>query len=510
MGLTIKSDNSTDELRVDPISKAAHVTLYDSAGAELSPNTVKAGVVIDANNTTTATLGAGAVYNGTGTDILNYNQVNVEVFGRPGVVAGDGSSAKASLYLEFSKDNSNWDVSIPQLIRDPSLIIPIPLINVHKYFRVRYLNDGGVAAIASLGLTDTAGAATAQTEFRLTTYLLPLATKELTRTMDQGISGSDPATLVRGGVMGKNPIGTYTNKNTSGLSLNQNSTVVLGAGASFTGSTWEEILGYQSITVNIDSDLVGTLDIQFSSDGTNITSTVTRPFTNVSAGQNYIFIPIARYARIKYTNTAGTQAFFRLQTIFKSEAVGSIYSPANTALNQNSLAQVVVSIPNDGVKTTYSASVLGHGPVLVPTDTFSIIGSATKTIRILSFFVSGTKTTAAQIDIQLIKRSTASTGGVPTELIRVPHDSNNIGATATVQVYTVNPVPGTSVGTIKVDKLFLPATGTATDGGTKIYEFGKLGQAIVLRGVGESLNLNLNGVTATGGSFNIGVEWTEE
>lgn len=503
----IKGGNGTDEMSVDPISKAAHVTLYDTAGNVINPNNSLANITIDANNTTIATLGAGAAYNGTGTDISNYSQINIDVYGRPGVVAGDASSAKASLYMEFSKDNSNWDISIPQLIRDPSLVIPIPLINVHKYFRVRYLNDGGVAAIAVLGLTDVAGTPTAQTAFRLTTYLLPSSTKELVRTMDQAISGSDPATLVRAGIMGKNPTNTYVNKNQSGISNANNSTAILGAGAIFNG-TYEEVLGYNSIIVNIDTDLAGTLTVDFSSNGTNITQSISRTFTNTSSGQTYVFIPSSRYFKLRYTNTAGTQAYFRLQTIFKSEAISSIFLPADSPLTKNSLVQAVLSVPSDGIKTTYSASIQNIIPVSTPTDLFTITGSATKTIRVLRIAFSAVKTAASTMDVLLIKRSTANSGGTSSSIFGVPHDSNNNAATATVLAYSVNPTLGTAVGTVRGRKILVNASGTAGD--YLVFEFGKIGQAIVLRGINDVLAINLNGVTMTGGLCNVSIEWTEE
>ena len=109
--------------------------------------------------------------------------------------------------------------------------------------------------------------------------------------------------------MGKDPDGNYTNKNASGISAGNNSTAVLGAGSTFTGD-YEIVTGISSITVNVDSDLVGTLFADFSQDGVTVTATVTRSFTNVSSGQNYTFIPAAKYMRVRYTNTAGTQAFF--------------------------------------------------------------------------------------------------------------------------------------------------------------------------------------------------------
>jgi hypothetical protein len=500
MGLTVKSDNSTDELRIDPTSKAAHVTLYDTAGNEINPSFTKAGIVIDANNTSIVALAAGATFTGVATDILNYNQVNIEIYATP-------STAKASFYFQFSKDGSNWDVSVPSLVRDPTFVIPIPVINVHKYFRVVYVNDGGVGAIAALGLTDTAGTPTLQTNFRLTTYLLPLATKELTRTMDQTIQGSDAASLVRAGIMAKNPTNNYVNSNQSGLSLSNNSTAVLGAGASFTG-VYEEVLGYSSIALNIDSDLVGTLEFQGSQDGTNQSFSLTRTFTKVSSGQNYVFIPTTKYVRIKYTNTAGTQSYFRLQTVFKSTPFGAIFTPTNTPLDQNSLAQVVIAVPTDGTKTTYSAATNGLAPALTPTDVFTITGSATKTIRVTKITFSAVKTAASTIDVLLLKRSTANNGGVSAAVTATSFDSSNAAATATVLAYTTNPTTGTLVGNVRNRKCLVPTSGNTGD--YISYEFGQLGQAVVLRGINQVLSINLNGVTMTGGLCNFAVEWTEE
>lgn len=295
----------------------------------------------------------------------------------------------------------------------------------------------------------------------------------------------------------------------SEISLFNNSTTVLGSGASFTG-TGEDVTGYSSIIVNIDSDLVGTLAAQFSQNGTNWTI-VPRTFFNVSNGQTYTFIPAARYFRVFYTNATGTQSFFRLQTIFKSNPIGEILAPANTPLTPNSLAKTVISLPNDGVKTTYTASISNSIPAaLTPTDVYVVNGSATKTIRISKVLVSGTRTTPTQTDIVLIKRSTANTLGTSTNVTPAANDSLNPLPTAVVKAYTANPTVGTSVGLVYSVSLFIPGVATSGAGGIFSYEFGRLGQTIVLRGVNESLAINLAGVTIAGGSFNYTIEWTEE
>lgn len=292
-------------------------------------------IVVDANNTTTATLTAGSTYTGTATNILGYEQVNVQIFGRPGVVAGDGTSAQGTFFFEFSPDGTNWDTSVPHLIRDPSLVIPIPIINVHKFFRVRYVNDGGVAAIAALGLTDTAGTPTAQTAFRLTTYLLPFATKELTRTLDQSISGTDPAALVRAAIMGQNPDSTRVNKRVGGKSSANSSTANLASGASFTGS-WVPVDDYASITVLVNSNLdsaTNGIDLQFSSDGgTTIHDHTQFSYLTSAGGQVFVADVSASYFRLVYTNKtgSGTTSSLNIETRFYEVEL----SPSGIPLNQ--------------------------------------------------------------------------------------------------------------------------------------------------------------------------------
>lgn len=173
--------------------------------------TPSAALVKSNSNSTATPLTAGASFVGDAVEILFYHQIHYTLFFRPNQIpSGDASTAKASLFFEFSPDLTNWDISVPIVIRS-GINIPQTLVTVDRYFRIRYLNDGGVAAISALGLSDLAGTPTAQTEFRLNTYLVFGGTKELGRTIDQGISGSDPVSLVRSVIMGKSPDDMYLN-----------------------------------------------------------------------------------------------------------------------------------------------------------------------------------------------------------------------------------------------------------------------------------------------------------
>lgn len=166
----------------------------------------------------------------------------------------------------------------------------------------------------------------------------------------------------------------------------------------------------------------------------------------------------------------------------------------------------------DGFKATYSAAALNVTSAATATDIFTIFGSGTKTMRVLEMGMSGVQTTASDVIVQLIKRSTANTGGTSSSATNVPHDSNNTAATATVLSYTANPTAlGASMGTIRAGRLFVPPAGANSAAETLVFTFGNgPGQAIVLRGTAQGLCVNLNSTTTIGGSFSFWVTWTEE
>lgn len=104
---------------------------------------------IDTNNSSTTPLGSNGVFTGTGVDVTNYASISV-------YVTTDQSSTTNGLQLQFSTDDTNWD-----LILDRPITITIPgtsnAFNFTsqvrgQYFRVVYNNS-----------------TTAQTTFRLQT-----------------------------------------------------------------------------------------------------------------------------------------------------------------------------------------------------------------------------------------------------------------------------------------------------------------------------------------------------
>ena len=171
--------------------------------------------------------------------------------------------------------------------------------------------------------------------------------------------------------------------------------------------------------------------------------------------------------------------------------------------------QSTIQVKTENLQT-YSANIVGLVPAALATDIFTITGSAGKVVKIRALRVTATRTANGTIDVLLVKRSAANTLGTSTAPTRVPNDSSNAAATATVLAYTANPTLGTLVGTFKGRKMFINASGT---GGSDVSDWDfdqNVAQPPTVRGIAEVIAVNLNGVTIAGGSFDIAIEWTEE
>lgn len=159
-------------------------------------------------------------------------------------------------------------------------------------------------------------------------------------------------------------------------------------------------------------------------------------------------------------------------------------------------------------KATYRTAFV-VSPAASATDVFQLIGSATKTVEITKIIISGTQTTAGLVDFYVKKRSTANTGGTSSASTNVPLISTDAAATAVGAIYTANPSAlGTDVGNIYIQALPIGASTASTNNIVEI-NFGERGRALILSGVAQALAINLNGVTVTGGSLKITVEFLE-
>lgn len=172
-------------------------------------------------------------------------------------------------------------------------------------------------------------------------------------------------------------------------------------------------------------------------------------------------------------------------------------------------------------KQTYMASAT-FTPAATPTDLVTIVGTATKTVRVWSFKITTTTTAAGSHQFALIKRSAANTTGTFVAGTAVPLDSANAAATATVGHYTANPGGlGNAVGTIitvrVVSPVVVPASfaGIVADAGYDLLSLWTSGapgyQAVTLRGIAQVLALNYGGAALVAGQTHAWhIMWTEE
>lgn len=163
--------------------------------------------------------------------------------------------------------------------------------------------------------------------------------------------------------------------------------------------------------------------------------------------------------------------------------------------------------PVDGIRATYVASIASLSAAIA-SDLFSVVGSATKTVRISRVEISGIATTATATTLSLLKRSNAGTPGTPVAATVVPVDSGDSAATATSSGHTSSGSVGALVGSYRAQRVFVPLNTSAPP--YVSWDFGgRPAKSPVLRGTAERVTIN-SSVAVTGASWTIAVEFTEE
>ena len=170
-----------------------------------------------------------------------------------------------------------------------------------------------------------------------------------------------------------------------------------------------------------------------------------------------------------------------------------------------------------GEKATYRASTIIPlvAAVTVNVPFFNIIGSASKLVAVRRIRVSGmTLTAVGYFTINVVRLSTASSGGTSTTLVSVQGDTNDPAATAVVKAYTAAPTAGSLVGTLASYRALWQATVAAATGLTAehVFNFGDILETrpVRLRGVSQELALLFPVVLASAGTLAVDIEWTEE
>jgi hypothetical protein len=160
-------------------------------------------------------------------------------------------------------------------------------------------------------------------------------------------------------------------------------------------------------------------------------------------------------------------------------------------------------------RATYSMSAASFTPPASATDIATIFGSGSTVIRILQvvFTITGTATT---LNVSLVKRTTANSGGTPVAMTGLPFDSTSAATTATLtNSYTANPTlgSGTIIDTRKM--AVIAAAGAALY--PQIWDFDFIGgEPIVLRGTSQGLAINLNATSVTSPLATATFIYTEE
>lgn len=117
------------------------------------------------------------------------------------------------------------------------------------------------------------------------------------------------------------------------VSTDNSTTTLLTNGSVFTG-TWEDVSAFSSLTTAVKTDQNGTFSVQFSPDGTNQDSTLTRYYRTAQIEAPHRFTITRKYARVVFTNDSGSdQTYLRLQTLLGDQ--GELNAPTDSTLAQD-------------------------------------------------------------------------------------------------------------------------------------------------------------------------------
>jgi hypothetical protein len=168
-------------------------------------------------------------------------------------------------------------------------------------------------------------------------------------------------------------------------------------------------------------------------------------------------------------------------------------------------------VTEESTAATYGVAGIAMTPAAIPTDIVTLVGSATKTLRIKRVVISGLATTAGTMDVSLVKRTVANTGGTATQPSISQFDSSDVAPTGVVNQFSVNP---TGLGTgviVSSQKLNFPLA-TAGAASNLVFDFAtRNDKPIILRGIAQCLAINLNAQALSGGNtVSYAIEWSED
>lgn len=236
------------------------------------------------------------------------------------------------------------------------------------------------------------------------------------------------------------------------VSTVNSTTATLGIGGVFTGTS-EDVKGYGSIIIATKSDVASAtngLSIQFSTDGTNWDH-IDAHTIPAATSHTLTVAPQARYFRIVYTNGGTGQASFRLQSIFRSTAVGPQMETLSGDVSDTNFAlttrAVLAAKKPNGDYTNIQATAGGNLKVSIEEqDAGAGLATSAKQDALL---------TELQLKADLTETQPVSLASVPS------HAVTNAGTFA-VQNNAATPAGTNTIGNVGHGKTLKTKTGSAS------------------------------------------------
>jgi len=300
-----------------------------------------------------------------------------------------------------------------------------------------------------------------------------------------------------------------TNKTIYTASAGNSTTAQLASLATFTG-TVDDVLSTTHIQLQIVCDQKYTVTIfQYSdSGGTKLINTkIFRRQANEPVSETVMLASDYYKTSIRNDGASATT------TLSSATTLGNL--PV-TPVGLTNTGNFPVEVP---AKATYRASTIIPlvTAVTASRGIWTMIGSATKTVIVKRIRISGVSIATAvnYLTINLVKNSTATTGGTSSTLVAVPLDTVTSAATAVVKAFTAVATDGALIGNIASAKVLAPITATAAAlqfGEDIIFNFADIfgSGGIVLRDATQEIALQFPVAAATVPTMAIDVEWTEE
>lgn len=236
----------------------------------------------------------------------------------------------------------------------------------------------------------------------------------------------------------------------------------------------------------------------------------------LNAGAASAAITLTGSAAGNYTYAVPVYGYNKVRVRVTSYTSGTVNIAADLAASAP-VGQMHVNI--EGVRASYSAATTAtFATSLSAADVFSIIGAASRTVRVTRMGLSGVVSAAlpgTYVNIMVVMRSTASSSGTSASVSSVRHDLGQTVASATVVQYTSPPSGGVTAGVIASYYVLAPTSAGASASNPMPFRLEvdfvtRSARAIVLRGTSNELSWFIGTNLATGFFLAAFAEWIEE